>query len=220
MTFQSYQSLTQYTSLGNAEIRTPVGSNRSNEEPSVLGCSTGPGYKARPFLTEQKSFEINEKNPAYHPGPVPPPSGAAPFIGPILLVMVVSSISRIHKHEFHLKCTGIEHIVGANLLCNLATDATISEQFRRRRIRRKFEARRSSKLIELLKPLPPTPTTPNMCDVSGLNLSTRFKKQFQIIVDAVAVVVVVVAATAAATAAAAAVVNELGSVARCQLFDE
>ena len=102
MTFQSYQSLTQYTSLGNAEIRTPVGSNRSNEEPSVLGCSTGPGYKARPFLTEQKSFEINRKNP------VPPPSGDAPLIGPILLVVVVSSISRIHKHEFHLKCTGIE----------------------------------------------------------------------------------------------------------------
>ena len=41
-----------------------------NEEPSVLGGSTGPGEKARHFYTKKKSFPIDQNNLAYHPGPV------------------------------------------------------------------------------------------------------------------------------------------------------
>ena len=40
--------------------------SKTNEEPSVLGGSTGLGYKARPF------FQTNQNNLAYHPGPVSP----------------------------------------------------------------------------------------------------------------------------------------------------
>ena len=46
-----------------------------NEEPSVLGGSTGSGLKARPFLTKQESFPIDQNNLAYHSGPVLPPGG-------------------------------------------------------------------------------------------------------------------------------------------------
>ena len=53
---------------------------RLNEEPSVQGDSTGPGYKARPFLIQQKSFPIDQNNIAYHPVPVSPPCGdGSPF---------------------------------------------------------------------------------------------------------------------------------------------
>ena len=46
-----------------------------NEEPSVLDGSTGPKHKAKPFLTKQKSFQINENNLACHPGTVSLPGG-------------------------------------------------------------------------------------------------------------------------------------------------
>ena len=48
---------------------------RQVEEPSVLGGSTGPGQKARAFLTKQESFPTDQNNLSYHPGPVLPPGG-------------------------------------------------------------------------------------------------------------------------------------------------
>ena len=51
-----------------------LGANE-DEEPSVLGGSTGTGLKAGPFLTKKKSFPIDKNNLAYHPGPVSPPGG-------------------------------------------------------------------------------------------------------------------------------------------------
>ena len=47
----------------------------------MLGGRTGPRYIARPFRTLQKSFKINQSNPAYHLGPVSPTNGdGSPFI--------------------------------------------------------------------------------------------------------------------------------------------
>ena len=56
-------------------IQTRDHSFHINEEPSVLGGSTGPGYKARPFYTVQTFFHSNQNNPVNHPGPVLPTGG-------------------------------------------------------------------------------------------------------------------------------------------------
>ena len=52
-----------------------MGPSRFNEEPCVLDGSTGPGKKARPLLTLQKSLKTNQRILANHPGLVLPPSG-------------------------------------------------------------------------------------------------------------------------------------------------
>ena len=44
-------------------------------EPSALGGTTVPGYKARPSLSEPNVFLSKSNNLAYHPGPVSPPGG-------------------------------------------------------------------------------------------------------------------------------------------------
>ena len=68
-----------FTSLADVEKRLDLTRGTyptiDNEEPSVLGGSAGPRYKARPFLTYKISFQYKQNTPANHPGPVSPPHG-------------------------------------------------------------------------------------------------------------------------------------------------
>ena len=44
-----------------------------NEEPAAKGGSTGPGWKAKPFLSKPNFSSVKDNYLAYHPGPISPP---------------------------------------------------------------------------------------------------------------------------------------------------
>ena len=96
---------------------------------SVVGGSTGPGYKAWPFLTKQKSFPIYQNNLDYHPGPVSPPNGDGSPLAPEVILNLVQIAISTKKEHLSPSAIHYSHVNKANQRPKKVGDVTKGQKF-------------------------------------------------------------------------------------------